>query len=185
MMAVPLPEADRRRLLELRGLHPAVPVLVLHPLLTVVTGVGHEASDSVVEGLGRLGAPLGPEVTGTIEVGGRVLDLPGPLAEPDERPFVLRGPMLVAEIGRKRAVDAAADVSKRAARVSRREAGLARRDQLVDRLEQLSLRANEIEGELTQTQGVDDSEIERLLATARTPDVISPNPVISALIDEW
>ena len=59
MMAA-VPEFDRRRLLEVRGLHPALPVLVLHPMLTVVTGFGREASDRVVEALGRLGAPLGP-----------------------------------------------------------------------------------------------------------------------------
>jgi len=47
-------------------LHPAVPVLVLHPLLSVVTGFGRDASDTVVECLGRLGAPLGPAVTGTV-----------------------------------------------------------------------------------------------------------------------
>jgi hypothetical protein len=142
MMAAPFSEADRRRLLEIRGLHPVVPVLVLHPLLTVVTGFGRSASDSVVEGLGRLGAPLGPEVTGTIEIGGRILDLPDALADPDARPVVVRGPMIVGELGRRRAAEAAIDVGKRAARVSRREAALARRDQLVDRLEQLSNRAD-------------------------------------------
>ena len=85
MMAA-VPEFDRRRLLEVRGLHPAVPVLVLHPLLTVVTGFGREASDTVVECLGRLGAPLGPAVTGTAEIGGRVLELPGALADPTPDP---------------------------------------------------------------------------------------------------
>ena len=56
MMAA-VPEFDRRRLFEVRGLHPALPVLVLHPLLTVVTGFGREASDRIVEALGRLGRP--------------------------------------------------------------------------------------------------------------------------------
>jgi hypothetical protein len=185
MMAAPLPEADRRRLLEIRGLHPAVPVVVLHPLLTVVTGFGRDASDTVVESLGRLGAPLGPAVTGTVEIGGRIRDLPEALAQPGDRPLVVRGPMIVGAIGRRRASAAAADLSKRAARVSRREAGLARRDQLVDRLEQLSNRADEIETELTQAHVVDDSEIERLLAAVRAPQPISTNPIMTALIDEW
>ena len=106
-MAAPLPEVDRRRLLEVRGLHPAVPVLVLHPLLTVVTGFGRDASDTVVECLGRLGAPLGPTVTGTVEIGGRILELPGALADPDARPEVVRSPMIVGELGRRRAAEAA------------------------------------------------------------------------------
>jgi hypothetical protein len=88
-------ELERRRLLEVRGLHPAVPLLVLHPLLTVVTGFGRDASDTVVEGLGRLGAPLGPAVTGTAQVAGRVVELPGAYADPSSRPEVVRGPMIV------------------------------------------------------------------------------------------
>src|ERR1700675_4901800 len=111
MMAA-LPELDRRRLLEVRGLPPSVPVLVLHPLLTVVTGFGREASDTVVECLGRLGAPLGPAVTGTVELGGRVVDLPGALADPDARPDVVRSPMIVGELGRRRAAHAALDLSQ-------------------------------------------------------------------------
>src|SRR5450432_4026402 len=119
MMAAPLPEVGRRRLVEVRGLHPAVSVLVLHPLLTVVTGFGRAASDTVVECLGRLGAPLGPAVTGTVEIGGRTLEIPGALADPDARPDVVRGPMIVGELGRRRAANAALDLSHRAARVSR------------------------------------------------------------------
>jgi hypothetical protein len=185
MMAAPLPEVDRRRLLEVRGLHPAVPVLVLHPLMTVVTGFGRDASDTVVECLGRLGAPLGPSVTGTVEIGGRILDLPGALADPDSRPVVVRSPMLVSELVRRRAAHAAADVSQRAARVSRREAGLARRDQLVDRLERLSNRADALDRQLHPTGEVGDNEIRRLLHAARHPDLMEPNPIVAALIDEW
>ncbi len=184
-MAAPLPEADRRRLLEVRGLHPAVPVLVLHPLLTVVTGFGRDASDTVVECLGRLGAPLGPAVSGTVEIGGRVLELSGAFADLAARPEVVRAPMIVSELGRRRAAEAAVDVSQRAARVSRREAGLARRDQLVDRLEQLSNRAGALEQQLQPGETVDDGEIQRLLIAARLPDPATPNPIITGFIDEW
>jgi hypothetical protein len=184
MMAVPLPEVDRRRLVEVRGLHPAVPVLVLHPLLTVVTGFGRDASDTVVECMGRLGAPLGPSVTGTVEIGGRILELPGALSDPDSRPEVVRGPMIVGELGRRRAANAAADMSQRAARVSRREAGLARRDQLVDRLDRLSGRADALERQLSPVGDIDD-EIESLLRSAQAPDTSEPNPIAAALIDEW
>ncbi|HEY5011777.1 MAG TPA: hypothetical protein VIK61_03610, partial [Acidimicrobiia bacterium] len=185
MMAVPIPEVDRRRLLEVRGLHPAVPVLVLHPLLTVVTGFGRDASDTVVECLGRLGAPLGPSVSGTVEIGGRILELPGALSDPDSRPEVVRGPMIVSELGRRRAAAAAADVSQRAARVSRREAALARRDQLVDRLDRLSSRADALERRLDGEEIVDDGEIERLVVAARLPDPATPNPIITGFADEW
>ena len=184
-MAVPIPEVDRRRLLEVRGLHPAVPVLVLHPLLTVVTGFGRDASDTVVECLGRLGAPLGPSVSGTVEIGGRILELPGALSDPDSRPEVVRGPMIVSELGRRRAAAAAADVSQRAARVSRREAALARRDQLVDRLDRLSSRADALERRLDGEEIVDDGEIERLVVAARLPDPATPNPIITGFADEW
>src|SRR4029079_9102675 len=119
MMAA-IPELDRRRLLEVRGLHPALPVLVLHPLLTVVTGLGRDASDTVVECLGRLGAPLGPSVTGSAEVAGRVLELPDALSDPESRPEVVRSPMIASELVRRRAADAAVDLGQRAARVSRR-----------------------------------------------------------------
>src|SRR5882724_9848743 len=163
MMAAPLPEVDRRRLIEVCGLHPAVPVLVLHPLLTVVTGFGRDASDTVVECLGRLGAPLGPTVTGTVEIGGRIQELPGALSNPDSRPGVVRSPMIVSELARRRAASSAADLSQRAARVSRREAGLARRDQLVDRLERLSNRADVLEQQLHPEAAIDDEEIRRLL----------------------
>src|SRR5471032_3210088 len=165
MMAA-IPEDDRRRLLEVRGLHPAVPVLILHPLLTVVTGFGRDASDTVVECLGRLGAPLGPSVTGTVEIAGRILELPGALADPDSRPEVVRSPMIVGELARRRAAHAAADMSQRAARVSRREAGLARRDQLVDRLDRLSGRADALERQLSPVGDIDD-EIESLLRAAK------------------
>jgi hypothetical protein len=185
MMAAPLPEEDRRRLLDVRGLHPAVPVLVLHPLLTLVAGFGREASDTVVECLGRLGAPLGPTVTGTVEIGGRVLELPGALADPDARPEVVRGPMIGGELSRRRAANAAADLSQPAARISRREAGLARRDRLVDRLERLSNRAKELEQQLNPVDGIDEREIERLLAATHLPDPLEPNPIVTALIDEW
>src|SRR5450432_2428969 len=107
MMAAPLPEVGRRRLVEVRGLHPAVSVLVLHPLLTVVTGFGRDASDSVVECLGRLGAPLGPAVTGTAEIDGHVLEIPGALADVSARPEVVRSPMIVSELARRRAAHAA------------------------------------------------------------------------------
>src|SRR5450432_2177800 len=169
MMAAPLPEVGRRRLVEVRGLHPAVSVLILHPLLTVVTGFGRDASDTVVECLGRLGAPLGPSVTGTVEIGGRILELPGALSDPNSRPEVVRSPMIVGELGRRRAAHAAADVSQRAARVSRREASLARRDQLVDRLDRLSSRADALERQLTPVGDIDD-EIEALLRSAQAPD---------------
>jgi len=184
MTAAPLPEVDRRRLLEVRGLHPAVPVLVLHPLLTVVTGFGREASDTVVECLGRLGAPLGPTVTGTVEIGGRILDLPGALSDPDSRPEVIRSPMIVGELGRRRAAHAAADMSQRAARVARREAGLARRDQLVDRLDRLSSRADALERQVSPVGDLDD-EIEALLRATQVPETLEPNPIAATLINEW
>ena len=183
MMASPVPEADRRRLVEVRGLHPAIPVLLLHPLLSIVTGFGREASDTVVEGLGRLGAPLGPTVTGTVEIDGRILELPGALTDVAARPEVVRAPMLVSELGRRRATAAAMDVSQRAARVSRREAGLARRDQLVDRLEQLSNRADVLERQLERGNAVGAEHVERLLLAVRLP--ASPNPIVTALLDEW
>lgn len=184
MMAA-VPEVDRRRLLEVRGLHPALPVLVLHPMLTVVTGFGRDASDRVVEALGRLGAPLGPAVSGTAEIGGRILELPGALSDPAARPEVVRGPMIVGEIARRRAADAAVDVSERAARVSRRESALAHRDQLVDHLERLSSRADALDGQAKPGVAVDDGEIERLLAAARARDASEPNPIVIALLEEW
>jgi hypothetical protein len=184
MTAAPLPEVDRRRLVEVRGLHPAVSVLVLHPLLTVVTGFGRDASDTVVECLGRLGAPLGPSVTGTVEIAGRLLELPGALADPGARPEVVRSPMIVGELGRRRAAHAAADMSQRAARVSRREAGLARRDQLVDRLDRLTRRADALERQMNPVGDIDD-EIESLLRAARVPDTSEPNPIAATLIEEW
>ncbi len=165
-------------------MHPAVPVLILHPLLTVVTGFGRDASDTVVECLGRLGAPLGPSVTGTVELGGRILELPGALSDPNSRPEVVRSPMIVGELGRRRAATAAADMSQRAARVSRREAGLARRDQLVDRLDRLSGRADELEQQLSPVGDIDD-EIEALVRAAQAPEASEPNPIAAALTDEW
>jgi hypothetical protein len=93
--------------------------------------------------------------------------------------------MIVGELGRRRAANAALDLSQRAARVSRREAGLARRDQLVDRLDRLSNRADELERQLNTADHDDDRGIERLLAAARVPDPSEPNPIVTALIDEW
>ncbi len=161
-------------------------LLVLHPLVTAVHGFGADAGDTVVERLGRLGAPLGPSCTGTVDLGGHVVELRDAFTDPENRPTVLRAPMLVTEISRRRAADAAADAAARSARAARRESCLAQRDRLIDQLERLTARADEIEQQLRAPENhVGDEEIERLLAAARVGDRPRPGAIVGALIDEW